>query len=122
MNKYCIILILIFLISPIIVNSQELEKSIDELRNTMISENIKTRSEIKNYCDGKVDFLMNNFEVKGQEFIDNNVRVFDARINSLANKIFIKMVVGIVASILFACSLWYLIRRRVNSLERNKVG
>jgi hypothetical protein len=81
--------------------------------NIIIQENIKTRMEIKQYCDQKIATMIETVKTEGQNFIGQNFAEFDKRIHELSNKIFIKIIIGIFSTVLLACIVYYIIKRKI---------
>jgi len=84
-----------------------------DVTNIIIQENIKTRMEIKQYCDQKIATMVETVKTEGQSFIGQNFAEFDRRIHELSNKIFIKIIIGIFSTVLLACLVYYIIKRKI---------
>jgi hypothetical protein len=118
-------IILFLLIIPLFVYAQETvidnSVAISELRNTVINEDIKTRQELKRYMDVIVDDVVNKALSQGQKFFEDNFRVLESRLHTIGNQLLMKFYVGIVASIIFSQGVWFLIKRRIESLKSRKL-
>ena len=118
MKKQIIIIIILALLlinlsSFSLAQDPELERI---TRNLIIQEHKNT----KQYFDQKALEAEKFMETEGQAFIDENFKILDAQVRKLANTMLIKMIVGIIASILCAHLLWYLIKNRIEGLRRQK--
>lgn len=81
--------------------------------NIIIQENIKTRLEIKQYCDQKIATMIETVKTEGADIIGSNFAEFDRRIHETTNKIFIKAIVGTFVTILLSLLTYYIIKRKV---------
>ena len=120
LRKITIILFLLLLIP--LTYAQTTQPVIDQagLQNFIVKEDIKTRNEIKAHIDKVKDDLTKYVENEGQAFIDANFKVLDDRVHSLANKMLIKAVIGIIASILFSQLIWFLIKRKIGGYKHRQ--
>lgn len=84
-----------------------------DITNIVIQENIKTRMEIKQYCDQKIAIMIETVKTEGKDIIGKNFAEFDKRIHELSQKLFIKMIIGVFSTVLLACLIYYIIRRRI---------
>ena len=91
-----------------------------DLKNTFFSEEIKTRSDLKNYIDFKSDALITSVTEKSQKFLDENFIALDNRIHQYMNIFLIKLVIGIIASVLLAHMIYFLIINTINKLRRER--
>jgi len=94
--------------------------SIDDLRNSVINENFKTRAELKAYLDKMRAEMSLEFQNEGQKFIDDNFRVLEDRIKSIFRTLLFAALVGIIASIVLANAIWFLIKRAIRRIWRRK--
>jgi hypothetical protein len=85
-----------------------------DVTNIIIQENIKTRMEIKQYCDQKIQTMIDTVRTDGQNFIGQNFAEFDRRIHELAQKLFIKVILGAFTTILLAQLIFYIIKRKID--------
>lgn len=91
-----------------------------DISNTIIQENIKTRMEIKQYCDQKIATMIETVKTEGKDIIGQNFAEFDRRIHELSQKLFIKMIIAVFTTILLACLVYYIIRRRIEKKHMPK--
>jgi len=94
--------------------------SIDDLRNSVINENFKTRAELKAYLDKMRTEMSLEFQNEGQKFIDDNFQVLEDRIKSIFRTLLFAALVGIIASIVLANAIWFLIKRAIRRIWRRK--
>ena len=85
-----------------------------DVTNIIIQENIKTRMEIKQYCDQKIQTMIDTVRTDGQNFIGQNFAEFDIRIHELAQKLFIKTIIAAFTTILLAQLVFYIIKRKID--------
>jgi len=81
--------------------------------NKLTEEHIKTRNDLKQYCDHKTDLMIKTVETEGQQFIDENFKVFDKRIHNLAREMLIRFIIALVTGILLSQLLFYIIKRKI---------
>ena len=91
-----------------------------DVTNIIIQESIKTRMEIKQYCDQKIATMIETVKTDGRNIIGQNFAEFDKRIHELANKIFIKTIIGIFSTVLLACLVYYIIKRKIEKKHMPK--
>lgn len=84
-----------------------------ELSNIVIQENIKTRMEIKQYCDQKIANMIETVKTEGKNIIGQNFAEFDRRLQEAKQKIFIQIIIGTFATILLAQLTHYIIKRKI---------
>ena len=108
----------IILITPLVFGAEVI--SDPTLRNLIVTEEEKTRSEIKNYFDTKSNQLLVVVTDNAQEFIDTNFQILDNQIKKQINLFFIKAVIGIIASIVFSQLVWFLIKRKIQSIKKRR--
>jgi len=113
-KKIIILLITILLVLPLIQAQQQTSMII---ANKITEEHVKTRNDLKQYCDHKTDLMVKTVETEGQEFIDENFRIFDKRIHDLAREFLIRFIIAVTASILLAQLLFYVIKRKIEKKE-----
>ena len=116
---FFLFLIILTLILPII-QADTPAVTTQETTNRVIQEHIRTRTEIKAYLDKKQADLETFVMNKGQKFIDENFQAFDNRMQKLATKMLIKVLITLVGGVLLAQLLFYLIKRRIERKEPNK--
>lgn len=109
---FFLFLIILTLILPII-QADTPAVTTQETTNRVIQEHIRTRTEIKAYLDKKQADLETFVMNKGQKFIDENFQAFDNRMQKLATKMLIKVLITLVGGVLLAQLLFYLIKRRI---------
>jgi hypothetical protein len=86
----------------------------------IIQENIKTRMEIKQYCDQKIATMIETVKTEGKDIIGSNFAEFDRRIHELSQKLVIKMIIAIFTTILLACLVYYIIKRKIEKKHMPK--
>ena len=91
-----------------------------DLKNSFFSENIKTRADLRMYFDTKSKELTETISADNKAVNDENYRIFEERMNNLANKMLIKACIGLICSLLFALALRSLIRRAVRKVNEHK--
>jgi hypothetical protein len=84
-----------------------------DITNIVIQENIKTRMEIKQYCDQKIASMIDQVKTEGANIVGRNFAEMDRRVHELATKLFIKAIIGTFATILLAQLIFYILKRRV---------
>ena len=84
-----------------------------DVTNIVIQENIKTRMEIKQYCDAKIQSMIDQVKTEGANIIGQNFAEFDRRIHETAQKLFIKTIIAVFSTILLAQLIFYIIKRRI---------
>ena len=84
-----------------------------DISNVVVQENIKTRMEIKQYCDQKIATMIETVKTQGQSFIGQNFAEFDRRIHALATTLFIKAIIATFTTILLAQLVYYIIKRKI---------
>jgi hypothetical protein len=84
-----------------------------DITNVIIQENIKTRLEIKQYCDNKITTMIETVKTEGANIIGKNFQEFDRRINEAITKIFIKATIGVFITILLSLLTYYIIKRKI---------
>lgn len=121
---FCLALILI-LTTPLALGANTINPqpppqttSLEDVKNTIIQQGIQTRTEITAYTDRKISEMITTVRTEGQQFIDDNYRVLDARIQEIALKLMIKIIIGIFFAIILSSAVWYAIRRAIEKKNR----
>jgi hypothetical protein len=121
---FCLILILTltiplaFAVNTINPQPPPQTTSLEDIKQTIIQQGIQTRTEITAYSDRKITEMITTVRTDGQKFIDDNYKVLDARIQEIALKLLIKLVLGIFFAIILSSAVWYAIRRAIEKKER----
>jgi hypothetical protein len=121
---FCITLTLILLIPSVFavntINPQPPPQatSLEDIKNTIIQQGIQTRTEITAYSDRKISEMITTVRTDGQKYIDDNYKVLDARIQEIALKLMIKIVLGIFFAIILSSAVWYAIKRAITKKDR----
>jgi hypothetical protein len=84
-----------------------------DVTNIVIQENIKTRMEIKQYCDQKITSMIETVKTEGANIVGKNFAEMDRRVHELATKLFIKAILGTFSTILLAQLVFYILKRRI---------
>lgn len=89
-------------------------------RETILQEEIKTRSEIKNYISAVKNDLETRWMTEGQEFFDKNAAVWEQRAIFVVNKALIKICIGIASAIILSQLIWFLIKKKIESIRNRR--
>jgi hypothetical protein len=118
-TKKIIIILLLLLITIPIITAEEVTTD-SQIRNLIIQQEILTRKEIKDHFDKTKKELEKFFEKEGKKFIDDNFKAIDNKIRKEFNILLIKGIIGIITSILFAQIIFYILKRKIKSMEERK--
>lgn len=113
--------LLIVLCFSVFAEEQSVNVDLQGVTDVIYREEIKTRTELKNYIDTRVDELSISFEEKGQRFVNQNFKVAEERITSLAKKLMAEIILTAIVSILFSLCLMEIIKRRIDKIQRRKI-
>ena len=110
-HKIIIISFFLLLLTPILIQAEETTAgSTAVLKNLIVAEEIKTRTQLRTYCDKKITQVETLCVKKGEQYINENFQLFEDKIRSITNKMLIKVLLGIIGAILFSQIIWYLIK------------
>ena len=113
-HKIIIISFFLLLLTPILIQAEETTAgSTAVLKNLIVAEEIKTRTQLRTYCDKKITQVETLCVKKGEQYINENFQLFEDKIRSITNKMLIKVLLGIIGAILFSQIIWYLIKERI---------
>lgn len=110
------LLVASLIISPVLAETTTINlptSSSVETTNIILQENVKTRLEIKQYCDNKIDYMVSLVKTEGADIVGQNFRELDRRIQETSTKLFIKAVIGVFCAILLSQLVFYIIKRKV---------
>lgn len=120
-HKIIIISFFLLLLTPILIQAEETTAgSTAVLKNLIVAEEIKTRTQLRTYCDKKITQVETLCVKKGEQYINENFQLFEDKIRSITNKMLIKVLLGIIGAILFSQIIWYLIKERIKKLKKKK--
>jgi len=120
-HKIIIISFFLLLLTPILIQAEETTAgSTAVLKNLIVAEEIKTRTQLRTYCDKKITQVETLCVKKGEQYINENFQLFEDKIRSITNKMLIKVLLGIIGAILFSQIIWYLLRERIKKLKKKK--
>lgn len=125
MNKAFIgiIIISLLLLTPSIVfavNETSSASGDGDVYNVVLQESLKTRTELKAYFDQKFQKWLGEATLKAQGFLDENFAQIDHMIKSEVQKYYIKIIIGLVAALVFAEMLVYFIIMSIRRLINRK--
>jgi capsular polysaccharide biosynthesis protein len=92
----------------------------DDLRNSMLNEQLKTRQELKKYVDDAVISVMAKTRTETKAFIDENFVVLENRMRNLFNLFLLKIVLAFASGIVLSQITWFIIKRALNKIGRKR--
>jgi hypothetical protein len=92
-----------------------------DMTGIYMQEEIRTRADIKNYIDKKIDDMTLTFTTDSQNFMNKNIAVFDKRMHDLAQSWVIRITITIFTTILLAHLAYYFIRRKIEKKQRPNI-
>lgn len=107
-------------LTPINPNINQPIISAQQIQDFYILEETKTRNEFTQYTNNKINEMINTIKVDGQRMIDENFRIFDERMHALAQEFLIKFIIGLMACIILANSIWYYIQKKIEGIGQKK--
>ena len=111
-----LLLIALAMIYPVLAETTPINlptSSSVETTNMILQENVKTRLEIKQYCDNKIDYMVNLVKTEGANMIGQNFAELDRRIQQISTKLFIKACIGVFCTLLLSQLVFYIIKRKI---------
>lgn len=91
-----------------------------QLQNTIIQENIKTRTELTKYADAKFQQYDEKIQSEVKPFIDENFKRFDDNMHRLATQFIFQFTLSLIFAIILANAVWYWIKRTIEKIRINK--
>ena len=109
----------LLLLTPLVL-SEEANVGTEDLKNFIIKDSMNTVKDVNQHIDLRINGVMKDFQTQGQAWVDENFLAFDERVHALANKMLVKLCIGIFSTILFSQLVWLLIRRELNKRRKKR--
>jgi hypothetical protein len=117
---YLIFVVVLLLFLPLISSVGEVVTPDLSTQNLIVQENVKTRTEVKNYLDNVKSDLTVFVMKEGNKYVREQFELWNNNTRNLINLLIIKIVIYIIGAMLLGQLLFYLIKIKLLNLREKR--